>query len=130
MVEVEKVESWSKVESGRKTTPCKSVSLNSASQSVVLGVDVASIGKPDYSDPEVANHKKQFDEWLIKNYEDTANTSYVISRKSLEFIKEVLLGNKQFKTPTERFNFRAKRYKLLSNNRVGVQLKHINFFDN
>jgi len=37
----------------------------------------------------------------------------------------VLLGNKQFKTPTERFNFRAKCYKLLPNNRVGREIKEV-----
>ena len=33
-------------------------------QNRALGVNITNINKPDYSDPNVANHKTQFENWL------------------------------------------------------------------
>lgn len=33
-------------------------------QNRALGVNITNINKPDYSDPNVVNHKTQFENWL------------------------------------------------------------------
>ncbi len=97
----------------------------SQSQTVVLGVNKQLIGKPDYLNPDVVNQKEQFEKWLFEYYGKASNTSYVLSRSELDFIKEVLLGKKQYSTATERFNFRKKKYTLMSNNQVGQSVKDV-----
>lgn len=93
--------------SGRKRLRQEPASLNESNgPNVVLGVDIESIGKPDYTKPEVANHKKQFDKWLSEYYENAGTTTFVITKAELEFVKEVVLGRKQYEKAHERFKFR------------------------
>ena len=49
-------------------------------QNRVLGVDVNKINKPDFSRPEVVNHKANLEEWLNENY-DKSNTSFISYEK-------------------------------------------------
>jgi len=78
---------------------------------VVLSVDIESIGKPVYTKPEVANHKKQFEKWLLEYYENPGTTTFVITKAELEFVREVILGEKQYEKAHERFKFRYFLFK-------------------
>ena len=99
--------SVSSSDTGRKRINQEIASFNEpGGPNIILGVDIESIGKPDYSNPEVVNHKKLFENWLSDNYEKVGATTSVIAKAELEFVKEVLLGNKQYEKATERFKFR------------------------
>ena len=52
----------------------------------VLDVDVVGLHKPDYTNPQISNHKAKFEEWLFKKYEKKG-TSLVCRRAELDFVK-------------------------------------------
>ncbi len=89
----------------------------------MLGVDLTQMGRPDYTNPEVANQKEIFEEWLFSCFEEK-NTSFVMNLAELNSVREVLLGKKQLKTAGERFSLKKKNYTLV-NDKVARNVKGI-----
>ena len=58
---------------------------------ILMGVNIDTINKPDLNEPEVANAKKIFDQWLMDN-QVGKSTSYIQTEADVDLIKEVLRG--------------------------------------
>ena len=77
---------------------------------------------PDYENPEIVNQKKQFDEWLLENFENKS-TSLVVNAAELCIIREVLQDKRVLHTAMERFSFRSKNYSLNREDKVVRNVK-------
>ena len=53
------------------------------------------------------NHKKKFEEWLNKNYEEK-NTSFVLKKKDVDYIHDILKGVKKIESAQQKFQFQKK----------------------
>ena len=70
--------------------------------------------KINYEDPNIINHKKQFEEWLFKNCKDS-KTSYLINKIEYDEIKDILKGHKTISDSNKKFAFKKKNYLLVDN---------------
>ena len=50
---------------------------------LVFGVDINSFSKPNYNDPQVVNHKTNFEKWLNESCDKT-KTSFVLRKTDVD----------------------------------------------
>ena len=82
-------------------------SNNPAPNTTIFGIDLNLINKPNYEDPQVLNHKTNFDKWLNENYLKT-NTSFVMKWIEITQVKDVMMGVKKIDHENKRFQFKKK----------------------
>ena len=58
---------------------------------VLFGIDLTQLTMPDYTNPQIIEHKRLFEDWLEQNH--GKNTSYVQTRAEIEEVHDILKGN-------------------------------------
>ena len=64
-------------------------------------------------DPQVKNHKMQFEEWLNKSYENK-KTSFILKKIDVDHIICVIKGINKIESAQQRYRFRAKNWSIVN----------------
>ena len=78
-------------------------------EQIVMGVNVTQFNKPDYSNPMVIEHQKSFEEWLFSKFTKKA-TSYVLTLAEVDYVRDVLRGNKTITDSNKRLYLIKNNY--------------------
>ena len=88
---------------------------------VILGVQVDTLKNPDFADVQAAGHKKNFEKWLLEQYENKKTSSL----KTDKDISDIRSGVVALMDPNKRYHFKMQKFILNANGEV-CQLKKIN----